>query len=177
MSATIADDSEIIRTFDAEEDSVRKPLTSRSLAGISERMILIPDLMPFDYQRKEDSKKLAGWVSQQEKLGSVVLVPSGEAANQWSDIAAVPSSSKDVSSLIEALQSGQTTGPVVFANRYDGIDLPGNACRLLIMSGLPKGTSNYELFRANSLYGGATIISTPTARRTSSKLLSLTLEG
>lgn len=156
MSATIADDSEIVRTFDAQEDSVRKPLTSRSLAGISERMILIPDLMPFAYQAIDDSKKLAKWTSDQ-KLGSVVLVPSGEAAKVWSDIANIPSSSRDVSNIVEALQTGATHGPVVFANRYDGIDLPGNACRALVFSGLPTGTSNYELFRASSLYGGATI--------------------
>lgn len=156
MSATIADDSEIVRTFDALETSVQKPLTSRSLAGISERMILIPDLMPFKYEVLEDSKKLAKWTAEQ-KLGSVVLVPSGEAAKSWADIATIPSSSKDVSNVVEALQKGQTAGPVVFANRYDGIDLPGNACRLLIVSGLPTGTSNYELFRASSLYGGATI--------------------
>ncbi len=62
MSATIADDSEIVHTFDAQEASVRKPLTSRSLAGISERMILIPDLMPFAYQAVDDSKKLAKWI-------------------------------------------------------------------------------------------------------------------
>ena len=156
MSATIADDSEIVRTLDADEASVRRPLTSRSLAGISERMILIPDLMPFAYEARDDSKRLLKWTSEQ-KLGSVVLVSSGERAKGWSDIATVPSGSKDVSNVVEALQSGQTAGPVVFANRYDGIDLPGNACRLLIMSGLPTGTSNYGLFRANSLYGGATI--------------------
>jgi replicative superfamily II helicase len=112
--------------------------------------------MPFAYEARDDSKRLLKWTSDQ-KLGSVVLVSSGERAKGWSDIATVPSGSKDVSSVVEALQSGQTAGPVVFANRYDGIDLPGNACRLLIMSGLPTGTSNYELFRANSLYGGATI--------------------
>ena len=156
MSATIADDSEIVRTFDADEASVRKPLTSRSLAGISERMILIPDLMPFAYQAVDDSKKLAKWTSDQ-KLGSVVLVPSGEAAKGWSDIATIPASSADVANVVGALQTGSTSGPAVFANRYDGIDLPGNACRLLIVSGLPTGTSNYELFRASSLYGGATI--------------------
>src|SRR5690606_34183746 len=44
MSATIADDSEIVRTFDANPLSVGTALTSRSLAGVSERMLLIPDL-------------------------------------------------------------------------------------------------------------------------------------
>ena len=35
MSATIADDSEIVRTFDADQNLVEKPLTSRSLAMTS----------------------------------------------------------------------------------------------------------------------------------------------
>ena len=53
---------------------------------------------------------------------------------------------------------GKTFGPVVFANRYDGIDLPGDACRLLILWGLPLGTSEYELCEESpALYGGASI--------------------
>ena len=40
MSATIPDDSEIIRTFDATSESLMKPLSSKSLAGVSERMIV-----------------------------------------------------------------------------------------------------------------------------------------
>lgn len=47
MSATIADDSDLIRTFGADVNLVKKPLTSRSLAGVSERMVLCPDMMPF----------------------------------------------------------------------------------------------------------------------------------
>ena len=42
MSATIADDSEIVRAFGASADAVAKPITSTSLAGVGERMILIP---------------------------------------------------------------------------------------------------------------------------------------
>jgi len=44
------------------------------------------------------------------------------------------------------------------AGRYDGIDPPGDSCRLLIIEGLPAGTSAYyELLRASALRGGATI--------------------
>jgi len=53
MSATIADDSEIVRTFDADAEAVEKALTSRSLAGISERMVLIPHLMPFKFDVRD----------------------------------------------------------------------------------------------------------------------------
>lgn len=45
----------------------------------------------------------------------------------------------------------------MLANRYDGIDLPGDSCRLLVIEGLPAGTTDYELMRAATLYGGASI--------------------
>ncbi len=35
---------------------------------------------------------------------------------------------------------------LVLANRYDGIDLPGDACRLILISGLPAGTHLQERF-------------------------------
>ncbi len=156
MSATIADDSEIVRTFDADPHSVQHALTSRSLAGVSERMILIPDLMPFKFDVRAAIERLLEWTSKR-KLGAVVLVPSDKAAAQWSGVATVAKGSSEVEALVEALQTRTTSGPAVFANRYDGMDLPGDSCRLLIMSGLPAGTSDYEIFRASALYGGGTI--------------------
>lgn len=156
MSATIADDSDIIRTFDATAKSVKEALSSRSLAGVSERMIIIPDLMPFKFDLNEAISKLLKWTSE-KKFGSVILVSSDENAKQWSNVAKVAKGSNDVERFVSELQTGVIFGPVVFSNRYDGMDLPGDSCRLLIMSGLPAGTSSYELYRASSLYGAATI--------------------
>jgi replicative superfamily II helicase len=156
MSATIADDSEIVRTFDADPESIRNALKSRSLAGISERMILMPDLMKFEFDAVSNAGKLAEWTVKQD-FGAVILVSSRKSAGQWSDFAQFSDDSREVEGLISKLQTGQICGPVVFANRYDGIDLPGDSCRLLIMSGLPSGNSNYEQFRANALYGGAAL--------------------
>ena len=155
MSATIADDSEIVRTFDADPASVDSALVSRSLAGISERMILIPDLMPFDFNVREAINRLLAWSI--DTYGAIVLVPSNKAAERWADVAKFADGSADVEALVLALQSRTTNGPVVFASRYDGIDLPGDACRLLVMEGLPAGTSDYELLRAATLYSGAAI--------------------
>ncbi|WP_110381799.1 DEAD/DEAH box helicase [Nitrosomonas ureae] len=156
MSATIADDSDIVRMFDADPALVKKALTSRSLAGVSERMVLIPDLMPFSFDVQEAVRKLLDWVAKQN-FGAVVLVSSDPAAERWADVGEVAKGSTEVEALVNALQERKMFGPVVFANRYDGIDLPGDSCRLLVMSGLPSGTSSYELFRASSLYGGVTI--------------------
>ncbi|MEZ6040000.1 MAG: helicase C-terminal domain-containing protein [Planctomycetaceae bacterium] len=157
MSATIADDSDIIRTFDANPNSVSSSLSSRSLAGVSERMLLIPDLMPFKFDTHDAIGKLLKWTADQKK-GAVILVPSDKAAQHWQDVATVAQGSRQVEGVVEQLQAGSTHGPLVFANRYDGMDLPGDSCRLLVLSGLPTGTSNYELFRAAALYGGTAII-------------------
>ncbi len=156
MSATISDDSEIVRTFDAHPDCALKAISSRSLAGVSERMILVPDLMPFTFEVRNAIVNLADWTSKR-KFGAVILVPSDDAASKWADVATVAQGSAAVEEAVAALQSGTTFGPVVFASRYDGMNLTGDSCRLLVLHGLPTGMSSYELYRASALYGGATI--------------------
>ncbi len=155
MSATIGDDSEIVRTFDADPKSVAEPITSKSLAGVSERMILVPDLMELDNVDQTVSL-IAEWTANTEKLGTVILVPSDVVARKWT-IASFAEGSTQVSECVERLLDGRSTGPVVFSNRYDGIDLPGQACRLLILAGLPRGMSEYDQYRANTLSGGTAI--------------------
>jgi len=149
MSATIADDSEIIRTFGASRDAITNPVTSASLAGIGERMILVPGLMKLGGAAilpmvKDIAKKLA-----ENKRGVAILSPSGTSASKWTDIAEYPETTKAVSERVTAMQAGDTNGPLVLANRYDGIDLAGNACRFLVMDDLPQGTTNYDVFRMN----------------------------
>ena len=157
MSATISDDSEVIRTFDAEADAVDGALKSRSLAGVSERMILVPGVMPFQSDTGAFVQRSLKWTTEERKVGAVILAPSDKTAARWKDVATVAEGSDDVEKLVGDLQARKTSGPIVFANRYDGIDLPGDSCRLLVMDGLPLGTSDYELFRASALYGGTTL--------------------
>lgn len=149
MSATIADDSEIVRTFGAAQEAVAKPVTSTSLAGVGERMILVPGLMKLGGTAilpmvKDIATKLA-----ERKRGVAILSPSGAAAKEWTDIADYPETTKAVSAQVAEMQAGDSYGPVVLANRYDGIDLAGNACRFLVMDNLPQGTTNYDVFRMN----------------------------
>jgi len=149
MSATIADDSEIVRAFGASVEAVGNPITSTSLAGVGERMILIPELMKLGGAAitpmvKNIASKLA-----EKKRGAAILAPSGQAAEKWTDIALYPNTAKDVAEQIAAMQTGASYGPIVLANRYDGIDLAGNACRFLVMDNLPQGTSDYDVYRMN----------------------------
>jgi replicative superfamily II helicase len=155
MSATIADDSSIIRTFDANPKSVGEPIIPDTLAGVGERMILAPALTKIgDLDDSGIVSKLATTVAKQ--AGVVILVPSEKAAERWSGAATLRMGNK-VDAAVSDLVSGSSHGPFVFPNRYDGIDLVGNACRLLILDGLPKGANSYELFRAEVLQASSSL--------------------
>lgn len=149
MSATIADDSEIVRAFGANPEAVGKPIHSTSLAGVGERMILIPELMKLGSSPIMPMVKGMATALAKGNAGVAILSPSGPAAEKWTDIAAYPTSSKDVAQQVGAMQAGTSFGPLVLANRYDGIDLAGNACRFLVLDDLPQGSSDYDLFRVN----------------------------
>ena len=148
MSATIADDSEIVRAFGASVEAVGNPITSTSLAGVGERMILVPELMQLTTPITPMVKQIATALAAR-KQGAAILSPSGPAAEKWTDVASYPSTTKEVAAQIGQMQAGSSFGPVVLANRYDGIDLAGNACRFLVMDNLPQGTSDYDMYRMN----------------------------
>ena len=156
MSATIADDSEIVRTFDAKPEHLKFPISSKSLAGISERMILIPDLLSFEFDKDSLIKDVLS-NALKRAYGCVVLVPSATCGPMWKRPACIARGASEVQQRVRDLQEGSAHTPIVFSNRYDGIDLPGNSCRLLIMDGLPTATSDYESMRASTLFGGSSI--------------------
>src|SRR5450759_4296149 len=79
MSATIADDSEIVRAFAATAEAVGKPITSASLAGVGERMILIPELMNLGGAAITTMVKQVATKLSEKKQGAVILSPSGQA--------------------------------------------------------------------------------------------------
>jgi replicative superfamily II helicase len=157
MSATIPDDSEIIRTFNATSESLLKPLSSKSLAGVSERMILVPQLLGFKVTDVLTTVKKLCENAAKKKLSTVILVPSGTAAKGWTAVAEYPAKPESVEAKVGELVDHKSHGPLVLANRYDGIDLPNDACRLLVLSGLPKAVGEYELHRANVFAGAASL--------------------
>lgn len=155
MSATISDDSEIVRTFGASDEALGNPITSSSLAGVGERMILVPGLMQLGSTDLRPMVKTIAKDLAQSGRGVTILTPSGAAARAWTDVAEYPDTPATVEERIPALQAGTTHGPIVLANRYDGIDLAGNACRLLVIDDLPQGSTNYDMFRMNVVAGAA----------------------
>jgi hypothetical protein len=89
---------------------------------------------------------------------SLVLVPSDKSASTFRDFVKTTLKypvfdAKD----IEASKTVFTNEPkavAILANRYDGIDLIGNECRLLFIEGLPKASNIQERFLMSRMGAG-----------------------
>jgi len=160
MSATLTDDSVLAATFGLSQEVVQRPIATTSLASVGERMILVPG---FREGLEEDAvrasvKELAQEVSGRN-LGAVLLTPSKEATHGWADVAHVPDMPTEVADAITVMKAGTDRTPLALANRYDGIDLAGDACRLLVLDGKPQGRSDYETYRASALIDSGEVAS------------------
>lgn len=146
MSATFADESAIVRSFGCRYDNLHV-IMPRTLAGVGRRMILEASGNAEIMQCLTVKMKA---VAQLHK-GVVILAPSFPEAEQWESRGAKVVRAEKVESEISKLRQCQLDCPVVFANRYNGVDLPGDSCRLLIISGIPKAISDYQKLISKTL--------------------------
>lgn len=149
LSATLADDSVLVTDFNAEPDSVRNPISPETAGDIGERMILAPQEINPSLNVENIRKKI---VKLSKTYNTVVLVPSENWAKAWADDAAEVALADDVEHVVERLTTEEHVGLVVLINKYDGIDLPQDACRILVIDGLPESFSPEQ--RLESLLGG-----------------------
>ena len=133
MSATLSDDSVLVSHFDVSAETISDGIMPSTANDIGERMILVPqDTNPM----LEDSDLRTLMVEKAKLYNVVVIVPSGYRAQFWEEVGARRLTNEHFSQSIEELKT-RHVGLVVIANRYDGIDLPKEACRILVLDGLP----------------------------------------
>jgi len=134
MTATLADDSLIVTHFGADPSNIGKPIVPSSSQSMGERMILMPQELNSDLT-SGDVKELL--VDLATKVNVVVIVPSTTAAKDWDGDANQVLIGDKVADGVKKLRKGHV-GLTVLVNRYDGIDLPGSACRVLAIADLPE---------------------------------------
>ena len=149
-TATLADDSVLVTEFAADPVSVSKPITPTSAGDIGDRMILAPqEISPSitDDEMKRFLRSLAN------NHNVVVIVPSKNRSKFWSDVTDQTLMSIEIQEGIAKLKNGEHIGLTVLVNRYDGIDLPGKACRVLVIDGTPQVSSLLDSIDAIALHG------------------------
>ena len=137
MTATLSDDTPIVTHFGADPASLGPPIVPLSSQSMGERMILMPLELDPDFSEGRIRGMLAEIA---DKVNVVAIVPSSAAADRWREVADQVLLGDDVAPAIEKLRENHV-GLTVLINRYDGVDLPGGACRVLAISGLPEVSS------------------------------------
>ena len=151
MTATLADDSVISTHFGADPSKIASPIVPTSSQSMGERMILMPKELNPDLTTNDVRKLLVKFA---KKVNVVVIVPSSHAAEDWEADADQVLMGEGVADGIEKLRNGHV-GLTVLINRYDGIDLPADACRVLVISELPEVSSYSDLVDSEVLSGTA----------------------
>ena len=87
-----------------------------------------------------DRDSIIHWLAKTKpsrQFGIVSLVPSFKKKVQYEKIGARVATSSDIFQVVKALKEGRYSQTIIFVNRYDGLDLPDNACRILIIDSKP----------------------------------------
>lgn len=144
MSATTQEDSFFIKGLNFSLASVRTPLTVNDQKWSGEKMILIPFLIKEELERELIITKFAQQADRQ--FGVFCLVPSNKKAELYKERGSVIASSENITNIINNIKSGNYSNTIVLVNRYDGIDLPDENCRILIIDSLPYFDSLFERY-------------------------------
>lgn len=137
LSATLMDDSGLIRDFGLSPDAVLHPMRSSVQSDVGERLIISPLIAN---EKLTASVVRDVCVELAKSLNVVVLVPSTQRSAFWGSHGATIGVGDSVASCIDTLRSSEGN-LIVLVNRYDGVDLPNAACRVLVIDGMPSTTS------------------------------------
>lgn len=150
LSATLVDDSALVRGFDVAPESVVSPICPSNAGDIGDRMILMPQ-RDIPGIGDDDIRRFIAGLAETQNV--VVLTPSYSRADSWEEFGAKVLDKDSIQDGITELRKNSTAGLVVLVNRYDGIDLPGDACRILVIDGLPEALSGPERLMQTQLFG------------------------
>lgn len=143
LSATLSAPDAFARVFGRVPKKVVAPPTT---AGECERMILIPSMLPH-VEANQDTAATAEVIRDEKAF---ILVPSYARSELWKDVVSPPPSDK-VTEHLDAFREAHPPEKLLLTARYDGIDLPGDTCRVMVIDDLPAGSGPLERFQRDSL--------------------------
>lgn len=140
LTATLPSSSEFVKTF-GSFSPVR--ISPKGKSGEAQRLIVFPEGRK-DADHRTSTKELI------ESHKTCIIVPSTRASSEWTDVASLFDGDTGQAG-IQKFADATGEEKLILAARYDGIDLPGDACRILVLDGLPKGSHLLTRFLDESL--------------------------
>ena len=162
MSATVTNDSFLIKGLGLAQEVVKNPLVYSKESWSGEKMVLIPSLV-HDSLSREYLVQVLSKPSPKRPFGVVVLAPSSYGCQDWGQYGSTIADKTSIGPEVEKLIKGNRDNVVVLVNRYDGIDLPDDACRILVLDSKPHSDTLVDRYIENCRAASDAIV-TKTAR-------------
>jgi replicative superfamily II helicase len=162
MSATITNDAFLVKGLNLSPKTISTPLTYDGEKWYGEKMILIPSLIDESLTRERMLEKLAP-PGQKRRSGRVALVPGGLQAQNWEQRGARVVDKETIYGGVKELREKKYETTLVFVNYYDGIDLPDDTCRVLIIDSKPFSGGLIDIY-ADSCRASSEVTSLKLAR-------------
>lgn len=137
LSATLDAEDGFTRTFGKSPEVIIAPETT---AGACERLILIPK-----YASDRPTDEIATTCDILKSKKALILAPTYRRGERWTDIA-TPPEREDVTAAVNRFKASNDPDKLLLTARYDGVDLPGETCRVMVIDDLPSNTNPLENF-------------------------------
>lgn len=149
MSATLGEDGDIERSFGAKKIARLPVPEGWDKRGTGRRLVLFPGYGKDDKSAWETAISLLGQVNR-----SLILVPDDRTRKQVEKLldGRFPVlAATDVEQSMAPFTSHAGKPVLIITNRWEGIDLPGEDCRLMALVGSPAGAGLQEHYLLNRL--------------------------
>ncbi|WP_034087947.1 DEAD/DEAH box helicase [Streptacidiphilus albus] len=143
LSATLGSGGELERAF-GRAQVVRMPLPTKTPPRSGRRLFVFPDLVEGG-DAVGVSKRIVGLTNKALVLSQETLANAEKAAAALAGDG-VPVMGRDDVELTLDFFAKAPFGVLGLANRYDGLDLPGRACRIVVLGGKPDAVGLQERF-------------------------------
>lgn len=147
MSATYSESDNFIRILGLKSETVKNILSPKTDKGIGERMILVPALASSNIEREEIIDLCREY---SHKYSVFILTSSFDEATDWVNQGALLLNSDNIQEELEQLKQNKH-GLFVMAQRFEGLDLADDLCRILVIDGIPHGERIIEHYDAENL--------------------------
>lgn len=167
LTATLSDESILVTELGADPTGVITPITPDRASDLGDRMILAPmsinprlssDAIRTMVREFADGDRNGDDTLEATPVNVVVLVPSRRVADEWEPFADEIVNVETMRPVVQRLTDGEHLGVVVLINKYDGVDLPDDACRLLVIDGVPTPLTPSEQRESAALSGSARFV-------------------
>lgn len=144
LSATLGSGGELERAF-GRRAIVRMPLPTKTPPRSGRRLFVFPDLVTGG-DAVGLTKRVIGLTDKALVLGQESVANTEAAARALAGEGVPVMGRDDLEQRGLAAFAGATSGVLGLANRYDGLDLPGKTCRIVVLGGKPDAVGLQERF-------------------------------